>query len=111
MQNYSDKFHYVSDSNGVNMIKDVKRNFFQILMKYDLDSLYVKSWTNMAQYISQNGDTAFISIPMDSVMKFSDQKVRWKSGYRLIFYKGNADTTYTIGGTCSLIDRRKKHKT
>ena len=51
----------------------------------------------------QVGDTVFIDIPIDSVIKYADDKIRWQAGYEVIF-QSDADTTYWIGGTWTLLE-------
>jgi hypothetical protein len=97
------QFQNLRDSNGMEMIKEFKGYSFKILFKNDRDPAYTKSWTSMQSYVTQVNDTAFINIPIDSITKYSDKDVRWAAGYRLIFHKDNADTTYSIGGIWHLI--------
>ena len=98
------QFSNVPDSNGKDMIKEFKGYHFKLLMKDDLDPLYEKSWTRMNRYIIQVNDTAYLNIPVDSIIKYADNKVKWDAGYRCVFYKENCDVGYTISGTWFLVD-------
>jgi len=72
-------------------------------MDNDLDPNRLRSWTKMNKYMRQDGDTAFIDIPVDSVIKYADETIRWKAEYRVIF-NGDEDTTYSIGGTWTFLE-------
>lgn len=98
------QYQQLKDSIGNDMIKELKGYFFQVKLKEDTDPIYVKHWTSMNAYILTKSDTAYIEIPIDSVMKVSDKKVRWQAGYRNIYYPDESDTTYTIAGEWVLID-------
>lgn len=96
------QFHAIPDSNGVDMIKEFKGYSFRLLMDNDLDPNRQRSWTKMNAYMRQLGDTVFIDIPIDSVIKYADDQISWEAGYGVIFQKDNADTTYWISGTWTL---------
>ena len=98
------QYQQLKDSVGNDMIKKLEGYFFQVKLKEDTDPVYTKHWTSMNSFIITRDDTAYIEIPVDSVIKHADRRVKWQAGYRNIYYLNESDTTYTIAGEWVLVD-------
>lgn len=77
------------------MIKEFKGYTFILLLDNDLDPLRFRSWTKMNEYMREVGSTVYIDIPVDSVIKYSNETIRWRAEYQLIFQNNASSLSHS----------------
>ena len=77
------------------MIKEFKGYTFILLLDNDLDPLRFRSWTKMNEYMREVGSTVCIDIPVDSVIKYSNETIRWRAEYQLIFQNNASSLSHS----------------
>lgn len=77
------------------MIKEFKGYTFILLLDNDLDPLRLRSWTKMNEYMREVGSTVYIDIPVDSVIKYSNETIRWRAEYQLIFQNNASSLSHS----------------
>lgn len=77
------------------MIKEFKGYTFILLLDNDLDPLRFRSCTKMNEYMREVGSTVYIDIPVDSVIKYSNETIRWRAEYQLIFQNNASSLSHS----------------
>lgn len=90
------KFKTVRDS--ANQI-DFKGYVFKVKKKMNSSWAYDSSWSSMSTYMKVRNDTAYLDIPVDSLLTNADSTIAWYAGYTVTFHQNGTDTLYAISGT------------